>query len=333
MTRLRIATFNVENMFRRFPFAAPADRPEPPADSAAALSLAELADRVEWRMLDDENRTCTALALRDLQADIVCLQEVEDLPTLRLFNERYVARIADIEYRHALVIEGNDRRGIDVGLLSRHAVDWAATHQHVTYADLNLKRPGAARSDRVFQRDCLEAHFRLGRAGLALYVCHFKSMNAGRSSLDGRRDTRPLREAEALAVRRAIEARFPDPAAADWLVAGDLNDYTEADGAPDAEHALRPLLEDGFAVDLAKRIADPYGRWTHFYGEKRMYRQLDYLLASPALARKNREAVPEILRAGQPFRAMRFKGHRYPRIGWDRPKASDHCPMVVELTL
>ncbi len=64
-----------------------------------------------------------------------------------------------------------------------------------------------------------------------------------------------------------------------------------------------------------------------------MYRQLDYLLASPALARKNREAVPEILRAGQPFRAMRHKGHRYPRIGWDRPKASDHCPMVVELTL
>jgi hypothetical protein len=27
------------------------------------------------------------------------------------------------------------------------------------------------------------------------------------------------------------------------------------------------------------------------------------------------------------------RNDRYPRVGWDRPKASDHCPVVVELDI
>ena len=46
--------------------------------------------------------------------------------------------------------------------------------------------------------------------------------------------------------------------------------------------------------------------------------------------------VPEIIRAGQPFRTIFPPGQeveRYPRVGWDRPKASDHCPVVMTLDL
>ncbi len=57
------------------------------------------------------------------------------------------------------------------------------------------------------------------------------------------------------------------------------------------------------------------------------------LLVSPALARENPDAVPEIIRMGQPYRARRYEGPRFPRVGWDRPKASDHCPVVVELSV
>jgi predicted extracellular nuclease len=64
--------------------------------------------------------------------------------------------------------------------------------------------------------------------------------------------------------------------------------------------------------------------------------QLDYLLASPSLANRNAEALPDIVRNGQPYRTVFPKGQdvpRYPRTGWDRPKASDHCPVAVSLDL
>jgi hypothetical protein len=46
--------------------------------------------------------------------------------------------------------------------------------------------------------------------------------------------------------------------------------------------------------------------------------------------------VPDIIRAGQPWRTPFPPGQeveRYPRTGWDRPKASDHCPVAVTLDL
>jgi hypothetical protein len=45
-------------------------------------------------------------------------------------------------------------------------------------------------------------------------------------------------------------------------------------------------------------------------------------------------AIPDIIRAGQPWRTPFPSGQeveRYPRTGWDRPKASDHCPVAVTL--
>ena len=35
------------------------------------------------------------------------------------------------------------------------------------------------------------------------------------------------RRQEALAVRRLVESAFPDPAGAEWLILGDLNDYVD----------------------------------------------------------------------------------------------------------
>ena len=149
----------------------------------------------------------------------------------------------------------------------------------------------------------------------------------------GRKETRPIREAESREVRKIIEERFDDPANSDWVIAGDLNDYTEDDeGNPDNEHGLEPLFDGGFSIDLVKKaITDPKDRWTHYYAYEDKYRQLDYVLVSPSLAEKNNDANISIIRDGQPYRAKRYNGDRWPRIGYDRPKASDHCPIVADI--
>ena len=48
----------------------------------------------------------------------------------------------------------------------------------------------------------------------------------------------------------------------------------------------------------------------------------------------------EIVRRGLPYRVpVRARNpdgtpfERYPRVGFDRPKASDHCPVVIELEI
>ncbi|MCJ8311128.1 MAG: endonuclease, partial [Rhizobiaceae bacterium] len=50
----------------------------------------------------------------------------------------------------------------------------------------------------------------------------------------------------------------------------------------------------------------------------------------------NERALPHIVRQGQPHRAVFPPNQdvdRYPRTGWDRPKASDHCPVAVTLKI
>jgi predicted extracellular nuclease len=182
--------------------------------------------------------------------------------------------------------------------------------------------------DRIFRRDCLEVELKVDGKPLTLFVCHFKSMSGGRD------ETMPVRKAEAKAVKKIIEQKFGnDVATADWLILGDLNDYTHEDGNPVPKHGLKPLFTNDFSVNLVDKL-EPEQRWTHYYPKDGTFHQLDYILASPAIAEKNPDAEPHIIRGGMPYRVPRIENvHRYPRVGYDRPKASDHCPVAVTITV
>jgi hypothetical protein len=120
--KLRVGTFNVENLLTRHRFE-PGGRTE----TAAAMSLfhfprADERDAVERSLavaLEDDKRQMTALAIAEAQVDLWMLQEVDSLASLQAFFANYVHRIADHRYGHFTLIDGNDRRSIDIGFAAR----------------------------------------------------------------------------------------------------------------------------------------------------------------------------------------------------------------------
>ena len=90
----------------------------------------------------------------------------------------------------------------------------------------------------------------------------------------------------------------------------------------------QPWLEN-----VVDRMPDPQDRWTHYYKRRNEYKQLDYILLSKSLADANPGVVPEIERRGIPKRPTRYDGPRFAGVDWDKPKASDHCPVVMDLAI
>ncbi len=367
---LRIATFNVENLMNRFDYSG--YRNELHQDRA--LSLYKIKDEAEYRQLErartvahtDDARQLTALAIAEARADILCLQEVDNLETLKAFEYGYLFKMVGHGYRRKYHAPGNDSRGIDVAVMMRdetihgQEIEFIrmTSHAHVTYADFGLHNKALSETgndahERIFRRDCLEVDLKVGGRPLTVYVVHFKSMGSQRDGVPGREFTMPIRIAEAKAVRRIIEDRFGKGKTASkrWIICGDMNDYQERiviDGDGVSGYGFTPVREeisclnvfsdDGFAVNPVTRL-DELQRWTLYHTrgpEERHLCQLDYLWLSPSLADLNSKARPEIIRAGQPWRTLIPPGQpveRYPRTGWDRPKASDHCPVSIALGL
>lgn len=323
MANLRLMTFNVENMLARFNFRKwEKERLATLLDIDSEIDRANLI-RTHWNVLNEENRVCTALNIKKASPDVVCLQEVENMGALKAFHDRYVRRMTR-PFKYKVLIDANDPRGIDVAVMSRFKIVSIVTHQDRVGT---IHYPDGAAEEEIFRRDCLEVHVKAHGRILPIFVCHFKSM-CGEEGY-----TKAIRTAEAREVRKIIEECFDNPAEADWVVVGDLNDYTETDGKSNPNHALGALVGGGFSEDLVKRITKPKERWTHYYKTDDEYHQLDYILVSPSLAEKSPDVKPTIIRDGQPFRAERYASTkpRWPRIGYDRPKASDHCPVVVDL--
>lgn len=365
-----LATFNIENLMRRFDFTG--YRNENRQDRS--LQLFAIDNEAQYRLLEqarmvahtDDTRQLSALSIAQTRADILCLQEVDDLEALNALEYGYLFKMVGQGYKHKYLIDGNDSRGIDVSVMMRdttksgHDIELVKleSNAHLTYQDLGIYDPvladiGIEAHERVFKRDCLMLDLRIGGKPLTLFVTHFKSMGGVRYGQDPKLTTLPVRMAEARAVRMIIEKRFGREEAADapWVICGDFNDYYEKiaisgdqwDGyqftpVHEPENCLNVFLEDGFAVNLVERRPE-LDRWTLYHTrgpQERHLCQLDYIWASPALAQRNAHVVPEIIRNGQPYRTVFPEGQdvaRFPRIGWDRPKASDHCPVAVTLEL
>jgi hypothetical protein len=120
--KLRVGTFNVENLLTRHRFSSGERSDTAPAMSLFHFPRVDERDAVERSLavaLEDDKRQMTALALAEAKADLWMLQEVDSLASLQAFFANYVHRIADHRYGHFTLLDGNDRRNIDIGFAAR----------------------------------------------------------------------------------------------------------------------------------------------------------------------------------------------------------------------
>ncbi|MCI0637908.1 MAG: hypothetical protein L0Y72_25080 [Gemmataceae bacterium] len=199
-------------------------------------------------------RQNTAKVIKALKADLACIVEAEDRPTLHQFNSEM---LGSRKFKFAMLVDGNDQRGIDVGVLSNFEIKGLRTHIF----------DGPANS-RVFPRDCLRVELALpdGQA-LHLLCNHFTSKSQGEAATDPKRERQAKRVAEILGDY--------DLSADLVIVAGDLNDKPN-------RASLRPLLDvpNLFDVLALQFPADEDARWTYHYEG---VQQIDFVLVSKPL--------------------------------------------------
>jgi endonuclease/exonuclease/phosphatase family metal-dependent hydrolase len=251
----------------------------------------------------------TARVIHDVDADVIAMIEVEDRKALERFNEKILSKMGHQAYEHVMVIEGNDERGIDVGLMTRKDFPLRLMQSHV-HEKLPTGKP-------VFSRDAPEYEVHMP-SGERVWVipCHFKSKFGGDDKA-----SRGKRAAQAAKVAE-IYRRLRSERQSNVVVLGDFNDTPES--AP-----LVALLKDTDLRDVGThREFDPgefQGRGT--FGTGADAQKIDYLLLSPALYRR--------VISGGLFR----KGVWTPSRRWEmydtlkRPEhsASDHHLIWVEL--
>ncbi len=306
MAAIRIATFNVENLFARWKFKEGTDPDE-------ANQRGWIVEELHFEELGEEDKTITAQAIKEIAADVLCFQEVENVETLKHFRTDLLGGLRAYEY--VAGIDGNDQRLIDVAVLSKRPIVHVRSYQHLR----DTNGSGAE----LFSRDCLEVGIDVDGTIVTLFVNHLKSM------IRTREETRPKRERQAAGVKTIVEERFgADAGKEKFVVLGDMNDYLETDDQ--GKSGIKELVEWDQVENVIDRIPDPDDRWTHYYAGGNDYKQLDYILVSKSLAEAT-DAAPEIMRKGAPQRAAKYAGPRFDGVGKDKPKASDHCPMVIEL--
>jgi endonuclease/exonuclease/phosphatase family metal-dependent hydrolase len=259
----------------------------------------------------------TARVIADVNADVLVVVEAEDRPALQRFNNDVFGTMQTKTlgkkawtYAHTMLIDGNDDRGIDVGLFAKDGFDIGIMRSHVDDVD--------KKGNPIFSRDCAEFVIRTPGGDEVLFLAnHFKSKGYGKASdSDARRTAQAARVADIYEQHRAAGVT-------NVIVAGDLNDTP--DSAP-----LKALVRDTDLVDVSTLDNFADGGRTGTYGTGSD--KIDYLLCSPELINK--------VQRGGIFRTGVWHGPKvknpwpmYDTLTKPEEGASDHAAIWTELDL
>lgn len=266
--------------------------------------------------VDEDAITMTARMIRDMKADILALVEIESRPVLTEFHDFIYKPMVGTGYKHMMVIDGNDRRGIDVGIMAKKGFSIPSMRSHVDETFDGGKD--------VFSRDCPEYILETpGGEKIAVLPNHFKSKYGGNNQA-----SKDKRKAQATFTAKYYR-RLRKEGIKNVIVLGDLND------TPDSEE-LEPLLKTSL-----KEVTD-HPKFTEFefnantqdrgigtFGTGADKKKIDYILLSPELWGKVK--LGGIFRKGVWTASGRWA--MYPELTKPHYAASDHHGIWVDLDI
>jgi endonuclease/exonuclease/phosphatase family metal-dependent hydrolase len=260
--------------------------------------------------INHESMLNTARVITSLKADVLGVVEAESRPTLAAFNQQVISHVGGDPFDHVMLIDGNDTRGIDVGIMTRASYPITSMRSHVD---------DRSASGMVFSRDCPVYAIRTpGGSTVHVLVNHLKSKGYGDPKAS---DARRRMQAERV---RAIVQGLIDSGETYVAVVGDLNDTP--DSGP-----LVPLLEGDLLTDIFEHTAFNNGGYSGTYGSCGPSNKIDYILLSPALyALVNGGGV---VRLGMWPGSRRKKWDVLPELTSKVVAASDHAALWVDLDL
>ena len=292
-------------------------------DYSKELKAGELTDWNGWIAVQNvpieplaiENK---ARIIADINPDILILQEIEDRASLEEFNTVLLPKFNCIPFRDSFVVQGNDKRGQEIGILSRKGFEIRSVRSHTSDQDISGRN--------IFNKDLLEYDIRT-KEGNAIFIIASHLQENGRDN-----DlTDIFRRAQAERVA-GVYKKSLDEGKQHIAVVGTLN-------AASFSNSLMPLLQEtnlrdvtrhqSFNVDFDKgKDAGYFNLGAYQKGVN--IKQKDYLLLSPELFAKvkkcglNRRGVwPE----------KRPTWSIYPSLQQKKQAASEHPAIWVEMDL
>jgi endonuclease/exonuclease/phosphatase family metal-dependent hydrolase len=228
------------------------------------------ADWIGWVELKKAHVNETAImntgrVIRDVNADILAVIEAENRVALKQFSDYVLKKVEGTPYTNVMLIDGNDDRGIDVGLMTKSGYDIGRMQSHIH----DLRPDGRP----IFSRDCPEYCVTTPeRESIWILPNHFKSKFGGNNP-----QSRKNREAQAIKTAE-IYQRLINEGYENVVVLGDLNDTP--DSIP-----LQPLLAQTDLQDISAHPSFDTGEYEGIgtFGLGNDSNKIDYLLLSPAL--------------------------------------------------
>lgn len=208
---------------------------------------------------DETSTRMTARVIREVGADIIGIVEAEDRPSLVRFNDEMLGGF----YSHVMLVDGNDRRGIDVGIMTRGNFEIESIRSNVDTADA---------TGIVFSRDCPEYKVRTpSGTDIHVLVNHFKSQSGGGGS---------KRQRQAAEVRNIVDDLVVQ--GQHVVVLGDLNEGpTTADSQ--AINLRELFINNSPLVDCYTLPNFQIGNRLGTYDSCGLRNRFDYILISQSL--------------------------------------------------